>query len=164
MISFWRFSFLHFTQRPNISGIGLVELLHIEADISNWKSWFPSGFTSNCSKLHSAFKGADDAPTDTILNDHNHFRDLSRKHTSQFSVFCVCVCVKCFFTSSAVGAAEPRSAGAGAVLGGAGASVLTAAAVGAVGPPASFLTHTVTADTCKHTHTHAGSQFTSRLS
>lgn len=70
------------------------------------------------------------------------------------------LCLKCFFTSSAVGATVAGSAHTGAVLWGAGASVLTGAAVGAVGSPVSFLTHTVTMDTCtKHIHTHTQSGF-----
>lgn len=69
---------------------------------------------------------------------------------------CVCVCcvLLCFFTPSAVGASVSRRAHAGAVLRGAGASVLTGAAVGAVRSPASFLTHTVAMHTCTKTHTH----------
>lgn len=65
------------------------------------------------------------------------------------------VCV--FFTPPAVGATVAGSAHAGAVLRGAGAAVLAGAAVGAVGPPAALLTHTVTVDACMtntHTDTH----------
>ena len=65
----------------------------------------------------------------------------------------MCVCVLCFFTPSAVGASVSRRAHTGAVLRGAGASVLTGAAVGAVRSPASLLTHTVAMHTCTKTHT-----------
>ena len=76
-------------------------------------------------------------------------------------MFYGCVCsdgvnmfYMCLLTAAAVGAPVARGAHTGAVLWGAGASVVTGAAVSTVGPPAALLTHTVTPDTCT-THTHA---------